>query len=38
MNMSDKLTTMKTWQLHAFGLENLTLDTVNVPFQSLMKY
>ena len=29
--MSDKTATMKAWQLHAFGLENLTLDTIAIP-------
>src|SRR5215510_3931226 len=29
--MSNKKTKMKAWQLHAFGLENLTLDTVEIP-------
>lgn len=29
--MDKNITTMKAWQLHAFGLENLTLDTVAIP-------
>ena len=29
--MSQIINTMKAWQLHAFGLENLTLDTVAIP-------
>lgn len=29
--MSQEQNKMKAWQLHAFGLENLTLDTVAIP-------
>jgi NADPH:quinone reductase-like Zn-dependent oxidoreductase len=29
--MSEKPANMKAWQLHAFGLENLSLDTIPVP-------
>ncbi|MCD9573681.1 zinc-dependent alcohol dehydrogenase family protein [Flavobacterium soyae] len=29
--MEENLKTMKAWQLHAFGLENLTLDNVDIP-------
>ncbi|HEY0177872.1 MAG TPA: alcohol dehydrogenase catalytic domain-containing protein, partial [Pedobacter sp.] len=29
--MEEKSATMKAWQLHAFGLENLTLDEITVP-------
>jgi NADPH:quinone reductase-like Zn-dependent oxidoreductase len=29
--MSKDITIMKAWQLHAFGLENLTLDKVAIP-------
>lgn len=29
--MTEENTMMKAWQLHAFGLDNLTLDTVTIP-------
>jgi NADPH:quinone reductase-like Zn-dependent oxidoreductase len=33
--MSKDITTMKAWRLHAFGLGNLTLDTVAIPTPGL---